>query len=105
MLSNAQAQLRAFADLGGQVLFGTDVGYMTDYDPSDEYMFIQQAGLSYGQRLATLTTSATGRCSATARTGRLARGMDADIVVTDGDPERVFMLLALHARTKTEIRP
>ena len=26
MLGNAQAQLRAFADAGGQVLFGTDVG-------------------------------------------------------------------------------
>jgi imidazolonepropionase-like amidohydrolase len=33
-LDTAQEQLRAFVAVGGQVLFGTDVGYMTDYDPS-----------------------------------------------------------------------
>src|SRR5262249_13246140 len=31
VLDNALAQTRAFAQLGGQLLFGTDVGYMTDY--------------------------------------------------------------------------
>jgi len=33
---NSAAQLKAFADAGGQLLFGTDVGYMSDYDPTDE---------------------------------------------------------------------
>lgn len=33
-------QVRAFAELGGQIVFGTDVGYMTDYDPTEEYLFI-----------------------------------------------------------------
>ena len=88
VLGNAQAQLRAFADLGGQVLFGTDVGYMTDYDPTDEYVFMQQAGLSYARILAALTTAPADRFGASARTGRLLNGMDADIVVTDGDPAR-----------------
>src|SRR5438093_13415140 len=31
VLGNGVAQTRAFAELGGQLLFGTDVGYMTDY--------------------------------------------------------------------------
>ena len=57
VLGNGQAQLRAFAELGGQVLFGTDVGYMTDYDPTDEYVFMQAAGLSYARILASLTTA------------------------------------------------
>jgi hypothetical protein len=32
-LSVAIGQLRAYAERGGEILFGTDVGYMTDYDP------------------------------------------------------------------------
>jgi imidazolonepropionase-like amidohydrolase len=94
VLGIAQAQLRAFAELGGQVLFGTDIGYMIDYDPTDEYVFMQQAGLSYAEILAALTTAPAARFGAAARTGRLARGLDADIVVTDGDPARDITGLA-----------
>ncbi len=86
VLGNAQAQLRAFAELGGQILFGTDVGYMTDYDPADEYVYMQQAGLSYPQILAALTTAPAARFGAAARAGRLAPGLDGDVVVLDSDP-------------------
>jgi imidazolonepropionase-like amidohydrolase len=86
VLGNGQAQLRAFADLGGQVLFGTDVGYMTDYDPTDEYVYMREAGLSYARILTALTTAPAARFGATARTGRLAPGLDADVVVVDGSP-------------------
>jgi len=86
VLGNGQAQLRAFNDLGGQVLFGTDVGYMTDYDPTDEYVYMQGAGLSYASILAALTTAPAERFGAAATAGRLARGMAADVVVLDGDP-------------------
>jgi imidazolonepropionase-like amidohydrolase len=88
VLGRAQAQLRAFADAGGQVLFGTDVGYMTDYDPTDEYVFMQDAGLSYARILAALTTAPAARFGAAARAGRLAPGYAADVVVIDGDPGR-----------------
>jgi len=46
VVGNARDQLRAFAELGGQGLFGTDVGYMSDDDPADEYVSMQLAGLS-----------------------------------------------------------
>jgi imidazolonepropionase-like amidohydrolase len=88
VLGNARAQLRAFAELGGQVLFGTDVGYMTDHDPTDEYVHMQQAGLSYGQILASLTTAPSARFGRAGRSGRLAPGLAADVVVLDGDPAR-----------------
>jgi imidazolonepropionase-like amidohydrolase len=86
VLGNSQAQLRAFADAGGQVLFGTDVGYMTDFDPTDEYVFMQQAGLSFPRILAALTTAPAERFGLAMRTGRLARGLDADVAVIEGDP-------------------
>jgi imidazolonepropionase-like amidohydrolase len=88
VLDNAQAQLRAFAERGGQVLFGTDVGYMADYDPTEEYVLMQGAGLSYAKILAALTTAPAERFGASARTGRLAPGMDADVAVIEGNPEQ-----------------
>jgi imidazolonepropionase-like amidohydrolase len=81
-------QLRAYVQAGGEVLFGTDVGYMTDYDPSDEYVYMRRAGMSFRQILAALTTAPARRFSSRGdrTTGGLQRGLDADIVVLDGDP-------------------
>jgi len=85
VLGNGVAQTRAFAELGGQLLFGTDVGYMTDYDPTEEFVYLQRAGLAPAQILAMLTTAPAARFGR-APTGRLAPGLAADIVVLDGDP-------------------
>lgn len=79
-------QLKAFSEGGGTVLFGTDVGYMTDYDPTDEYVAMAEAGMSVGRILASLTTAPASRFGRADRTGRLAPGMDADLVILDGDP-------------------
>jgi len=110
VLGNGLAQLRAFADGGGQVLFGTDVGYMTDFDPTDEYVYMQRAGLSFRQILAALTTAPAERFGQATRTGRLVRGLEADIAVVDGDPERDIRTLAtvrytFHAGRLTYRRP
>jgi len=94
VLRIGQEQLRAFADLGGQILFGTDVGYMTDYNPNDEYVYMREAGLSYQRILAALTTAPAGRFGLTSRSGRLERGLDADVVVLDGDPADDIRVLA-----------
>ncbi|MBI3664809.1 MAG: amidohydrolase family protein [Acidobacteria bacterium] len=79
-------QLRAFSQAGGQILFGTDVGYMSDYDPTDEYRLMAEAGLSFRQILASLTTAPAERFGGSKRTGRVAPGMEADLVVLAGDP-------------------
>ena len=82
----AAAQVRAFAEEGGQLLFGTDVGYMADYDPTDEYVLLQRAGLSFGAILAMLTTAPAARFDAGVGAGRVAAGGPADLVVVTGDP-------------------
>jgi imidazolonepropionase-like amidohydrolase len=79
-------ELRAFHSAGGQVLFGTDVGYMHDYDPTDEYVYMQQAGLSPTQILVSLTTAPAARWKESDRRGRLVPGAEADIVVLAADP-------------------
>lgn len=80
------AEVGKFAAMGGQVLFGTDVGYMTDYDPAREYELMTSAGLTPMQILASLTTTPAARWKEQKRRGAVAAGMDADIVVLDGDP-------------------
>lgn len=92
--ATAAAQVRAFAEAGGQLLFGTDVGYMTDFDPTDEYLLLQGAGLSFPAILAMLTTAPAARFRAPIGTGLVAVGSPAEIVVLDGDPATDIRALA-----------
>jgi imidazolonepropionase-like amidohydrolase len=100
VLGNGMAQTRAFADLGGQLLFGTDIGYMTDYDPTDEFVYLQRAGLSASQILSMLTTAPAARFGRTGA-GRLAPGLAADVVVLESDPTHDVRAFA---RVRTTIR-
>ena len=77
-------QLRQFAENGGVVLFGTDVGFTKVYDTTLEYELMHRA-LSERQVLATLTTNPAQYFKA-AKKGRVERGFDGDLVVLDGDP-------------------
>jgi imidazolonepropionase-like amidohydrolase len=71
---------------GGQILFGTDVGYLSDYDPAKEYELMQRAGLTPMDILASLTTAPAARFGESKKRGRIAARMDADVVVLDADP-------------------
>ena len=86
IVAGAERQLAAFSSAGGQVLFGTDAGYMTDLDPTQEYVLMAHAGLTPMQILASLTTAPATRWSAAERRGRIKPGFDADLVVLNGDP-------------------
>jgi imidazolonepropionase-like amidohydrolase len=79
-------QLRSWNAAGGEVLFGTDVGYMDDYDTREEYLFMGEAGMSFRQILAALTTAPAKRFGDSARLGRIAPGFTADLVVLRSDP-------------------
>jgi imidazolonepropionase-like amidohydrolase len=79
-------QLRAFAKAGGTILFGTDVGFVTDYDPSAEYVAMREAGLSFAQILESLTAAPAKQFRLDTVTGTLEPGKHADIVVVAGNP-------------------
>lgn len=82
---DAVEQVRAWSRAGGQVLFGTDVGYMSDYDPTEEYRLMARA-LEPMQILASLTTEPAARWDEEGLRGRVAEGLAADLVVLDADP-------------------
>jgi imidazolonepropionase-like amidohydrolase len=77
-------QLRQFAENGGVVLFGTDIGFIKIYDTTLEYELMHRA-LSERQVLASLTTNPAQYFKA-AKKGRVEIGFDGDLVVLDGDP-------------------
>ena len=79
-------EVHDYARLGGVILFGTDVGYLPDYDPVTEYVLMQSAGLGWREILASLTTAPAARFGEASRRGRIAPGMDADLVVPGSRP-------------------
>jgi imidazolonepropionase-like amidohydrolase len=78
-------EVGGYQRLGGQILFGTDVGYLTDYDPTKEYELMARAGLTPMQILASLTTAPAERFGESNKRGRIAVGMDADFVLLNYD--------------------
>jgi imidazolonepropionase-like amidohydrolase len=80
------AQLRAYSQAGGDILFGTDIGYINHYDTALEFTFMSQAGMSFQQILASLTTNPARRFGYSDRRGRIAKGMEADVVILSADP-------------------
>jgi imidazolonepropionase-like amidohydrolase len=87
-MSRAAQQLKAFSQAGGQVLFGTDVGYIDLFDTSEEFTWMSRAGMNFRQVLASLTTNPATRFGYSSHSGRIEKGMDADLVVLDADPAK-----------------
>jgi imidazolonepropionase-like amidohydrolase len=83
LIDSGVAQIKAFTDNGGPVLFGTDVGFIDTSDTTLEVELMHRA-LSERQILATLTTTPAAYFKAT-RKGKVLAGFDADITVLEGD--------------------
>ena len=77
-------ELKAYFSQGGTILFGTDVGFISKYDTTPEFEFMGRAML-WRDILASLTTNPSDYFKATTK-GRVAKGMDADLVVLKADP-------------------
>jgi imidazolonepropionase-like amidohydrolase len=82
------AELRAYSQAGGEILFGTDIGYTNHFDTALEFTLMSRAGMNFQQILASLTTNPARRFGYSGRNGRIAKGMDADLVVLRVDPAR-----------------
>ena len=83
----AVSQVKTYHKAGGKIMFGTDIGYMSDTNPLDEYVYLQKAGLRFRDILATLTTVPSEKFGYANEYGTLRKGMKANIVAFSGDPE------------------
>jgi imidazolonepropionase-like amidohydrolase len=84
------AQIRSvvfkFHQLGGQLMFGTDTGFLTDYSVVEEYRQLALTGLTFRDVLAMLTTAPAERFHVSSEKGRVAVGMAGDLTVLSSDP-------------------
>ena len=80
------AEVREFHTLGGQLIFGTDVGYMHDYRTEDEFVALAKCGLTARDILRMLTTNPAQRFGVADQKGAITPGKAADLVVLDADP-------------------
>jgi imidazolonepropionase-like amidohydrolase len=78
------AELKSYFSQDGTILFGTDVGFQSKYDTSQEFEFMGRA-MQWRDILASLTTNPSAFFKATTK-GRVEKGMDADLVILDADP-------------------
>jgi imidazolonepropionase-like amidohydrolase len=86
-IDTAVGQVAAYSKAGGQILFGTDVGYIDVFDTTEEYRQMGRA-LDWRQILTSLTVAPATRFGFAKTKGRLARGMEADLVVLRADPAK-----------------
>ena len=86
-------QLRAFVARGGDVVFGTDVGYIPEKDADEEVGRMASAGMDWRAILVSLTSAPARRMKDTTRAA-LRVGAPADLVLVDGSPEVDVQALA-----------
>jgi imidazolonepropionase-like amidohydrolase len=80
------AEVRQFYTLGGTLLFGTDVGYMTDYSTEGEFEGLGKSSLDFRDVLAMLTTNPAARMGVQNRKGTVTVGKLADLTILSADP-------------------
>jgi imidazolonepropionase-like amidohydrolase len=95
------AEVQQFHALGGQLIFGTDVGYMTDYSTDLEFVELGRSGLDSKDVLAMLTTNPSARMGVSNAKGTVTPGKLADLTILSGDPAQD---LTNFARVKMVIR-
>jgi imidazolonepropionase-like amidohydrolase len=92
-------EVTIFRSYGGELLFGTDVGFTHEYDTTHEYELLQQAGLSASEVLRMLTTGPTHTFSVQDETtGMVKAGAPADITVLAADPSVAGLAAFAHVR-------
>ena len=89
--------VRAAVTAGVNMAMGTDSGVGPHGHNLDELMLMQECGMTPAQVLAAATSSAARLCGLQDRTGRVAPGLAADLVVVEGD---ALELLGLRERIR-----
>jgi len=87
-----------FHQLGGRLVYGTDTGFLPDYEQSEEFRQLMQAGFGYREVLAMLTTAPAELFHLSQREGKVMPGMRGDLTILSEDPA------SEHADAFTKVR-
>lgn len=87
---NAIPEIRRFVyryhELDGRLVYGTDTGFLTDYDQSEEFRQLALAGFSFRDVLAMLTTAPVELFRLSQNEGKVVPGMHGDLTILAEDP-------------------
>jgi imidazolonepropionase-like amidohydrolase len=75
-----------YHELGGGLVYGTDTGFLTDYDQGEEFRQLAQAGFSFRDVLAMLTTAPVELFHLSQNEGKVLPGMRGDLTILSEDP-------------------
>ena len=75
-----------FHQLGGRLVYGTDTGFLTDYDQSEEFRQLTQSGFGFREILAMLTTAPADLFHRSQREGKVMPEMMGDLTILSEDP-------------------
>lgn len=75
-----------FHQLGGRLVYGTDTGFLPDYDQGEEFRQLMLAGFGFRDVLAMLTTAPAELFHQSDREGKVMPGMRGDLTVLSVDP-------------------
>ena len=85
-IANIRGLAYRFHQLGGRVVYGTDTGFLTDYDQGEEFRQLMQAGFGFRDVLAMLTTAPVELFHLSQREGKVMPGMRGDLTILSEDP-------------------
>jgi imidazolonepropionase-like amidohydrolase len=75
-----------YRQLGGRLVYGTDTGFLPDYDQSEEFRQLTQAGFDFREVLAMLTTAPVELFHRSHSEGKVIPGMRGDLTILSEDP-------------------
>ncbi len=75
-----------YHQLGGRLVYGTDTGFLTDYDQGEEFRQLNLAGLGFRDVLAMLTTAPAELFHLSQSEGKVMPGMRGDLTILSEDP-------------------
>jgi imidazolonepropionase-like amidohydrolase len=75
-----------FHQLGGRLVFGTDTGFLPDYNQGEEFRQLMKAGFGFRDVLAMLTTAPAELFHLSQREGKVMVGMRGDLTILSEDP-------------------
>lgn len=85
-IANIRALDYRFHQLGGVLVYGTDTGFLPDYDQGEEFRQLMAAGFNFREVLSMLTTAPAALFHVSQSEGKVMPGMRGDLTILTEDP-------------------
>jgi imidazolonepropionase-like amidohydrolase len=85
-IANIRSLAFRYHQLGGRLVYGTDTGFLPDYDQAEEFRQLMQAGFGFRDVLAMLTTAPVELFHLSQHEGKVMPGMRGDLTILSEDP-------------------